>query len=484
MSFPKFVIQWLAVLTVTVAVFACAGSKPKAARPSGAPDPNSLIQLMEKDLNIARRNQVHVLSPILYAKAEGALNTARQLMAENKKTAEVIDHIKRSQVYLLNARDKSQVARAVLSEVIKNRSSARSAGAVKLGKDYTRVEEQFSQLARAIENNNVRFARNNGKAVSESFRVLEIRAIKVQAIGEVRKLLQQARDQRTNKIAPRSYDRARSKLQQADQFISANPYKKAEIQKLANAALFEARRHLEIGRFSRKLEPMQPEPVALLLEEILIKISEGLSAPDMRDHTFETQVDNILGTIAAQKQDRIFTGTREKELQNQIERLTQRLAELEDQKNGKQVSAANREKFNQQAKQVGDILDPREADVYVDDLRLLIRLKSIRFPVGKSVIQPENYELLGKVQRVIRMFGSVDIIIQGHTDSTGSEKINEQISEQRADAVRHFLVADDTLSYDRIIAVGYGSMRPIAPNTSKKGRAMNRRIDLMISPHF
>jgi outer membrane protein OmpA-like peptidoglycan-associated protein len=95
---------------------------------------------------------------------------------------------------------------------------------------------------------------------------------------------------------------------------------------------------------------------------------------------------------------------------------------------------------------------------------------------------PDNYDLLSKVQRAIRTFGEPDVIIGGHTDSTGSEEINEHLSQQRADAVRQYFVANETLPYEKIIAVGYGSMRPIASNATESGRATNRRIDVIITP--
>jgi outer membrane protein OmpA-like peptidoglycan-associated protein len=92
--------------------------------------------------------------------------------------------------------------------------------------------------------------------------------------------------------------------------------------------------------------------------------------------------------------------------------------------------------------------------------------------------------LLSKVQLAIRTLGEPDVIIGGHTDSTGSEELNEHLSQQRADAVRRYFVANGTLPYEKIIAVGYGSMRPLASNTSESGRAMNRRIDVIITPEF
>ncbi len=67
---------------------------------------------------------------------------------------------------------------------------------------------------------------------------------------------------------------------------------------------------------------------------------------------------------------------------------------------------------------------------------MIIRLKAINFRVESHFAPPENYTLLSKVQSAIRTFGEPDVIIGGHTDSTGSENLNEHLSQQRADAVR------------------------------------------------
>jgi OOP family OmpA-OmpF porin len=127
---------------------------------------------------------------------------------------------------------------------------------------------------------------------------------------------------------------------------------------------------------------------------------------------------------------------------------------------------------------------PEEAEVYKQGNRLVIRLRGIQFPVGKEFIMPSNYALLSKVQRAIRAFGGPDVIIEGHTDSTGSDAINEHLSQQRAEAVREYFVANGTLTYDAISAIGYGSEQPLASNQTAEGRAINRRIDVLIMPRL
>ena len=146
------------------------------------------------------------------------------------------------------------------------------------------------------------------------------------------------------------------------------------------------------------------------------------------------------------------------------------------------ITVLAEKRFNEKLSSIQHYFKPHEAEVYKKQNQVIIRLKTMHFPVGQSVIMPDNYGLLSKVQRAIRTFGEPDVIIGGHTDSTGSEEINEHLSQQRADAVRQYFVANETLPYEKIIAVGYGSMRPIASNATESGRAMNRRIDVIITP--
>jgi outer membrane protein OmpA-like peptidoglycan-associated protein len=145
---------------------------------------------------------------------------------------------------------------------------------------------------------------------------------------------------------------------------------------------------------------------------------------------------------------------------------------------------AAEKRFNEQFIIVQGYFDPDEAEVYKQYNTLVIRLKGIRFPVGQSVIQPASYPLLSKVQRAIKTFGNPDVVIEGHTDSTGSVRNNQVLSTARAESVKTYLVANGTLSSSKIRAAGHGSSRPIAPNETAVGRAQNRRIDVIIKPRM
>ena len=472
-------IMWF--LMIFVLFSACGGRQLEVESISKTEHPQELINQLDNEVALARNEKINVLSPAWFGKAETSLNEARRLLEEGAELLKIFNEIATGRAELNRAKKIARVSKATLAEVIQGRELARKAGAAGIGKDYEAAEEAFLDLTRAIEKENLGYAQRNQAAVTEQFRQLEIRAIKIRTIGKIRNLLRAAEKQKSDKIAPESYAVAKNKLAEADTFITENPYQKEQMSMLANEALFLARRHMKIAEETKKIQQMKPEQIALKIEAILHTTSRQLTAPDMRDQSFEQQEKNILASISAQQADHEFTVKKTKEQQLDITDLQHKIASLEGQGLQQQERFMAQKQLNQLFSEVRGYFDPSEAEVYKRENQLIIRLKTMRFPVGQSVIMPDNYALLSKIQRAIRAFGEPDVIIGGHTDSTGPEPLNEHLSQQRAEAVRQYLVANGILPFDKIIAVGYGSMRPLASNSTEKGRAMNRRIDVTIS---
>ena len=107
-------------------------------------------------------------------------------------------------------------------------------------------------------------------------------------------------------------------------------------------------------------------------------------------------------------------------------------------------------------------------------------MRGIKFQVGQSTLATENFALLSKVQRAIQTFDQANVIIEGHTDSTGSVQMNLKLSKERADAVKAYLVANRTLPARQIKSIGYGPERPLATNSTPEGRARNRRVSFIL----
>jgi OOP family OmpA-OmpF porin len=477
----------ISIVFICVVCFlgACTRGQLKVEPIARSENPIEHINRLDNDLRNARNNQIDVLAPTWFTKADLSLKDAKAIVDRGGELSRVLEKIADGRAQLRRAEEMAQLARPALADTIKARDLARNAGATRLGEDYVQVEEQFLKLTKAIEDNDLKWAQRNRAKVTRAFDQLEVRAIKEQTLGEARKLIEQAKKTGGQKVAPETFAVAEAQLTEADTFISKHRYEKERIHRKASEALFQARRLNQVTRESEKLRTMEPEQITLWVEGILYEATKKLSAPDMRDRSFGTQVENILGSIATLRGDHQFMASKVKAQQAEIEAMKGQVASLEGttrEEQAKRERLAAEKRFNQLFNKVQSSFSSDEAEVYKQGDRLVIRLKAVQFPVGKHFIMPSNYTLLSKVQRAIRTFGEPNIIIEGHTDSTGSDELNEHLSQQRAEAVRAYFVANGTLAGERIAAVGYGSKRPLASNATVTGRAINRRIDLIIVP--
>jgi outer membrane protein OmpA-like peptidoglycan-associated protein len=106
---------------------------------------------------------------------------------------------------------------------------------------------------------------------------------------------------------------------------------------------------------------------------------------------------------------------------------------------------------------------------------------NITFRTDSSDLNPSFFRVLDSVVLVAQEFDKTLVEVAGHTDSTGSEAYNQQLSERRAGTVAEYLRARGILA-DRLITVGAGEARPIASNETAEGRARNRRVELTFAP--
>lgn len=106
---------------------------------------------------------------------------------------------------------------------------------------------------------------------------------------------------------------------------------------------------------------------------------------------------------------------------------------------------------------------------------------SMLFDTAKDELKPEAQQRLREVAAEIESLDGAVVVVEGHTDSVGSEAENQSLSEKRAAAVAAFLKAAGASSV-RFETRGYGETRPVGPNESEKGQAKNRRVDLVVTP--
>ncbi len=116
----------------------------------------------------------------------------------------------------------------------------------------------------------------------------------------------------------------------------------------------------------------------------------------------------------------------------------------------------------------------------VDRDSLLVHFESdILFAVDSASLNSSSQATLVDVSRVFSDFPKTAIVIQGHTDSTGSEIHNQELSERRASSVKNFFIGQGVAG-NRMAAIGYGEGMPVATNSTGSGRQMNRRVDILL----
>lgn len=111
---------------------------------------------------------------------------------------------------------------------------------------------------------------------------------------------------------------------------------------------------------------------------------------------------------------------------------------------------------------------------------LLVHFDSdVLFEVDSAVLGPDARAALDQAAQVFLEYPKTAIVIQGHTDATGTEEHNQTLSERRARAVEAYLIGKG-ISGERMTSIGYGEGHPVAPNDTAAARARNRRVDMLL----
>jgi len=111
---------------------------------------------------------------------------------------------------------------------------------------------------------------------------------------------------------------------------------------------------------------------------------------------------------------------------------------------------------------------------------LVITMADVLFDTGKYEVRPNTREQLAKLSGILLTHPGLNLEVEGHTDSTGSDEFNQRLSEQRASTVRDYLVGQG-LASDAVTATGFGKTMPVASNDTAPGRQKNRRVELIVS---
>lgn len=447
-----------------------------------ANDSSIRVQLFSKvdtSFTVARDAQADVLAPENYERAMKYYRSAEKRFSQNRGLDDIREHLVESESYLRKAMEATRLAKLTFATTLQARTDAMSANAEKYATSaWAKAENEFRDAAVRLEDGNVKSARKLADRAEPLYREAELLAVKENYLSGARNLIEQAKNLRADRYAPKTLANAEKLLARAEKELTQNRYDTDFPRDLARQARNEGQHAITISELaiSVKERRRSVEDIIRDYEKPLSVIAGELDlVASLHDGYKQTEKD-ILGAVSKLQKK---SGDLD-QCVLLMEEMDAEVARLEKQLGVKSDKLQAEARIREHLANVEALFNRDEAQIFRQGKNLIIRMVGLNFDSGKSEIKPEHFGLLSKVKKAINMSKNGQMVIEGHTDSYGSDVNNLNLSEKRAEAVVQYLLANMSLEPSRITAVGYGETQPIANNESREGRAKNRRIDVVI----
>jgi len=434
--------------------------------------------------------QAELLAPKNFKQAMAYYDEAASDYKKEKNLDDIRKKLRAAVSYFQKAAQATKLAEVTFQNLMKMRSDALNANALGYAANSLKeAEAKFTDAAIELENGDVNSAKKIGGEAETLYRKAELEAIKATYLNETWALLKQADKMDVKDRAPKSLQLAKDLANKAEKELNENRYDTDYPRSLAIQAKYEAKHAIYLASTIKKLKDSgyDFEDLLLMPEKPMQKIAAAVDINAEFDQGFDKPAQQIVDSIVTLQDLRQSLADRDQ----QISTLQQRISELEGQvgtyaqeQTQLKKSLEAQAKIRQQFTSVGKTFTRDEASVLRDENDVIIRLVGLNFDVGKSEIKPGYFSLLTKVQNAINTFPQCKVTVEGNTDSYGSDNLNLKLSQQRADAVKAYLMANMPLDASRIEAMGFGETKPIANNETAEGRTKNRRIDIVIHPEL
>jgi OOP family OmpA-OmpF porin len=422
-----------------------------------------------------------------YRSAEDLLARGRNIEYVRTNAADATRHFKA-------ATEAAQLAQTALAQAIKSRQDGANAKAPELATElWDKAQQEFVRTIQLLERGDLKNAKRGEIEATSLYREAELFAIKAQYLDETRRLLADADRARVGRYAPITLGKAKQYLADAERELNENRYDTDLPRNLAIAANYEAKHALYLSEIVRQVrdKDLTAEQLVLNWEEPLRAIS-GVAditpymqdGPDRLTAELLAYFNEQANTLQALEQEKAENEIRLTEMEEEMRTMDERLGGATAERAALIQRLEAQARVKEQFEQVEKLFTSFEARVFREGDTITLRMVGLSFDSGKSQIKPENFDLLGKVEKAIDIFPRSELTIEGHTDAHGGDDLNQKLSQDRAESVRQYMINAMRIPTYRLIATGYGETRPVASNETEAGRARNRRIDIVISPNL
>lgn len=314
---------------------------------------------------------------------------------------------------------------------------------------------------------------------------LEVQAVQFSELNSVEQAIRRADSANADDLAPKALNAAMLAVNDATNLIAQSPRDPAVYEQSVSDAIASSVLLTEIMEVITNAEGT-PENIALKIVMQNRELGTLVNNVGQLEQNLETSQTN-LGTsqtnLAATQSD---LTSKQSELETQSEKLKATQSVLLEAEGAMKLQGAALRKTSTQVRfqnamnEAVKQFPADEAEVYQQGSNLIFRLKKINFPSGSSVTPNASKPLLLKVNEIITTLVGADlVIVEGHTDSVGADQLNQTLSTNRAISVSDYLAS--LAGGYKIRYTGYGKSKPIASNDSSEGRAINRRVDLVVT---
>ncbi len=506
-------IKRVSIIILSLCVFAgcAAGSKGGLTRKDVIVQYDGIRQL-STELTAAEGNGAPALAPEGFAKVREQLDLAIDYASGGKKEkAEAA--AEEGLVLIRKVRRQMEESREMFSEVLATRERARNAGAPGLfPKKYKALEEDLLEATQLLEVGKEKKAVKFRRELLEAYSGLELKALKKGTVAAAGAAIRRAEKNDAGDYAPKTLKQAKEELKRVALVLDADRTHTEKANEHAMRVIWLAGRAEAITKLAKMFEDKDYsfESIILWYQDQLNGISEPLKRELPFNESNAVVVDNLNQVLASLMNALVDARKMMKENGSRIEDLERKAADLHKEYQGKirELLGASRKELVVLRKKYANELSPKarktaekerialeskerfdyvqsmfnekEAKVSMDKADVLIQIHGFRFPPGKAQINAVNFGLLNKVISAIEQYPKSQAIISGHTDSKGDADKNLALSVKRAANVQKFLHEIGGISKDRTESQGFGETKPVASNNKKRGRALNRRIEILI----
>lgn len=465
----------LGCAVIATTFFGCSNAR-KAELANGGDAQKAVAEVMQIQRN-ALKEQYDILADKQYEDGSDYLNDAKTGLKKGSSKEDILEDAAIAKAYFEDAAKTAQPRKPSAQRILEARMAALQAGL----RDNSDQLEDLERVDDDLKSKTKQFSKNltpeEFSQFQKKYLALETRAVQYRELKSAAKAIKQGKKNDADELAPKSLRTAELDYSNAENTIAQSPrnpdiYKQSVQTSLESAMMLQDVMDVILDAKGT------PEKIAVQIvtqKRALGELTSDVSRLKSNLATTQQDLEAKEGALQLTQSELMKT---EGALRQTEGALLETKGVLKTQ--GEQLASASMQvRFQAAMDEARKVLPQDDALVYQQGSTLVFRLKRINFKSGTAIIPDASKPLLNKVNTIISELDADKVIVQGHTDSVGSDTVNLKLSKERAVAVADYL--SSLGSGYPLENVGYGETQPIASNETAEGRATNRRVDLVVS---